>query len=307
MRCDRSGKPLCLSDDMKEAFTERIFPAIIATITVVACGSPAAYAQGQGFAQAGPIDPATSFPQFYQDMRGRALEQCLDASEADLCGIAAAVPNPAQPIVFPTNFPPEFFYWRATARIRGLGGNISNRADLMMGLGGAFAPPGTVADGRQIVFARWHLRIPRGLVANATYTVTHPFGVKTIVTDATGAADITDDQGCVSVPPACGFALALAATNLGPFLTWDSTGPAPPVGFIGDPNIDHTVTGSPFGINVFRIDGPNVAGPNRNTIQTNLFAITGKPIAGVPTTPPAINRTYCRMSGCGATRTPPTM
>jgi len=244
---------------------------------MVAAGiSPAAQAQGQGFAQAGPINPLTSFPKFYRDKTGLALEECLDASEADPCGIAATLPNPAEPIVFPTNFPSEFFYWRATARIRGLGGNDSNRADLMMGIEGAFAPPGSAADGKPIVFAHWHLRIHRGLVANSRYTVTHPFGVKTIATDANGAADVTDDQGCVTVPPACDFTLGLAATNLGPFLRWDSTAPAPPGGFAGDPNTEHTITGSPFGTNFFRIDGPNAAGPNRNRIQSDRFAITGK-------------------------------
>jgi len=266
---------LCLFGDMKGAFTEWIFRATVAAIMAAAHGSPAAYAQAQGFAEAGPIDPGHSFPQFYQDNTGRTLEPCLDASAADPCGIRAALPNPAQPVVFPTNFPSEFFYWRGAARIRGLGGNYGNRADLTMGLAAAFAAPGT-PDGKPIVFARWRLRIPRGLVANATYTVTHPFGVKTIVSDATGAIDVTDDQGCDAVPPACDFALALRATNLGPFLSWDSTAPAPPAGFIGDPYTDHTVTGSPFGTNFFRIDGPNVAGPNHNTIQTNLFTITGK-------------------------------
>jgi len=243
---------------------------------VAACGPPAAYAQGQGFAQAGPIDRASSFPRYFRDKTGRALEECLDASETDPCGIAARVPDPARPIVFPTNFPSEFFYWRAAARIRGLGGNDSNRADLIMSIEAAFAPPGMVADGKPTVLARWRLRIPRGLVANATYTVIHPFGVKTIATDAKGAVDVTDEQGCVTVPPACDFTRVLTATNLGPFLTWDSTAPAPPAGFTGDPNIEHTITGSPFGTNFFRIEGPNAAGPNRNTIQSSLFAITGK-------------------------------
>ena len=48
------------------------------------------------------------------------------------------------------------------------------------------------------------------------------------------------------------------------------------MGFIGDPAILHGITGSPFGNNFFRIDGPDVGGPGVNTIQTNLFSLTGK-------------------------------
>lgn len=252
-----------------------IVRAIVAMVVVVACGWSAAYAQGQGLAVAGPTDPTHGFPHFYQDKTGRSLEPCLDSeTPGDPCGIA----DIAEPIAFPTKrpVPDRFFYWMATARIRGLGGNTSNRADLMMGLEGAFARPGADADGKQIVFARWRFRVPRGLLANATYTVTHPFGVNAITADATGAIDFTDDQGCATVPPACDFAVVLTATNIGPFLTWDSSDTAPPAGYIGDANIEHAVTGSPFHTNLFRIDGPNVAGPNRNTIETNLFAIIGK-------------------------------
>ena len=281
MRRAGSRTRLRLSGEIARAFTAWFFPAIIPMMMVVACGSSVAYAQGQGFAHAAPVDPADTFPLFYRDKTGRALEQCLDASETDPCGIAAGVPDSTRPIVFPTNFPNEFFYWRAAARIRGLGGNDSNRADLMMSIEATFAPPGAAGDGKPIVLARWHLRIPRGLVANATYTVTYPFGVKTVVTDAKGAVEVTDDQGCVTVPPACDFTRVLTATNLGPFLTWDSTAPAPPAGFVGDPNIDHPITGSPLGTNFFRIEGPNAAGPYRNTIQSNLFAITGKTFVDV--------------------------
>src|SRR5690349_12336471 len=116
----RSKRPWWLFCHIKCAFTQSVLRPIAAMVMVAACGPPTAYAQGQGFARAGPIDTASSFPQFYQDKTGRALEQCLDAGETDPCGITASVPDPDQPIVFPTNFPSEFFYWRAAARIRGL-------------------------------------------------------------------------------------------------------------------------------------------------------------------------------------------
>src|SRR5262249_49029303 len=63
-------------------------------------------------------------------------------------------------------------------------------------------------------------------------------------------------------------------TNTGPFLTWDpATPPPPPSGFIGHGGIPHAITGSPFGTNFFRIEGPNVGGPGVNSVQTNIFSI----------------------------------
>ena len=100
MRREGSKKPQWLFDNMKLAFARWIYSAIIAILVVAGCSPPEPYAQGQGLAQAGPIDPANGFPQFYQDKTGRSLEHCLDTSNpADLCGIIATVPNPAQPIV----------------------------------------------------------------------------------------------------------------------------------------------------------------------------------------------------------------
>ena len=197
-------------------------------------------AQAQGLASVGPTDPANGYPQFYQDKGGLALEPCLaNTAVGDPCGIAADVPIPNQPIVFPTNFPDEFFYWTANARIRPLAGSNNFRADLTMALEGAFGgATGGVVNGEQIVFARFRFRVTGGLTPNATYTVTYPFGVKTFVASATGTINVTEDQGCGAVPPACNFAGVLPSTNVGPFLRWSSAAPAPPVGYIGTPNVD---------------------------------------------------------------------
>jgi hypothetical protein len=43
---------------------------------------------------------------------------------------------------------------------------------------------------------------------------------------------------------------------------------------------DHAVKGSPCGTNYFRIDGPNIGGPGVNSVQTDLFAVTGKVFNG---------------------------
>src|SRR5437899_2880943 len=131
------------------------------------------------------------------------------------------LPNPAAPLAFTANFPGEFFYWRTTAVITGVGGNLANKALLVMSTQGGFnGPTLTPADGPAAVgvFARYRVRfLPGGLVPGATYTFTGPFGTQSFVASATGTINFTVDQGCIptpgAVPPPCNFAAARATTN----------------------------------------------------------------------------------------------
>src|SRR5262245_34616572 len=248
-------------------------------VYVILTGGWASAQQGSGLSAVGAVDPANGYPKWYMDGSGLQLAQCLDTTVGDPCLLAGTFPNPGAAISFPDNFPEEFFYWLAEANITGVGVNRSGTALLVLGLEGAFGgPTGTPADGdgAQIVFARFRLRIKNSLTPGATYTMTGPLGTRTFVADGTGTINFTDDPGCGAVPPACDFTLALNQPNAGPFLSWDATPPAPPAGFLGEPAILHPITGSPFGNNFFRIDGPNVGGPGVNTIQTTLFSLIGK-------------------------------
>src|SRR5215467_10784488 len=243
--------------------------------------SPAFAQQGLGLTGVGLVNPANGYPKWYQDSNGLRLEPCLDNNPADPCGLiaAGALPNPAAPVVFPTNFPDELFYMRAVGRIAGIGGNGAFRADLILAVEGAFGGPTlTVADGNgaQITFARYRFKVNGGLVPGATYTVTAPFGTRNFVAAATGTVIFTSQQGCAAVPPACDFTLAMATPEVGPFLQWDPAASVPPAGYIGQPAIPHAIIGSPVGSNVFRISGPNVGGAGVNVVETNLFNITGK-------------------------------
>src|SRR5262245_11449934 len=102
----------------------RALAALMAIGVIAAFSATDVHAQAQGLASVGPTDPGNGFPQFYQDKAGLALEPCLASQAAgDPCGIAADVPVPTSPIVFPTNFPDEFFYWQGTSRIRPLAGS----------------------------------------------------------------------------------------------------------------------------------------------------------------------------------------
>ena len=268
--------------------------AVIACITLT--GGLASAQNAQGLAAVGAIDPANGFPRWYMDKNGLQLGQCLDTSVIDPCAVIPELPDPTQPVIFNTNFPPEFFYWRAVAEIDNIGG-VGGRGLLVLSVQGVFAgPTETAADGNgfQAVFARYRVRVrPNGLVPGATYTVTAPFGVRSFVADAVGVINFTDDQGCpLGAPLPCDFASVVPTTNAGPFLTWDPATPPPaPAGFIGNANIPHAITGSPFGTNFFRIEGPNVGGPGVNSVQTNIFSIVIGKIYVRPATSTTLNST----------------
>ena len=103
-----------------------------------------------------------------------SLQPCLpgasSALTAALCGIT--LPNPTSPLAFPTNFPVEFFYWNAQARVKT--GSLDAR--LILATEASFANGSDVINGQQITFSRIRIRIS-GLTPLAFYKVTHPYGV----------------------------------------------------------------------------------------------------------------------------------
>lgn len=258
------------------------------------------YAQGTGLSTVGAINPAYGYPQHYQDRTGIALEPCLVTpsdptnSVVDPCALAGSLTaGDASEIVFPTNFPDELFYNLTSSVISGIGGVARNRAVLTMGLEGAFAT-GAVAEGQQIVFARFRLRV-EGVTPGETYVLTYPYGVKSFQADPAGVINFTDDQGCLAA--GCAFDSVLTSTNIGPFLQWDPAESSPPTGYVGDPNITHTVVGSPFNSNIFRLQGPNVGGAGIDIIETDQFAVMGKVYNGTVASALTVDRTsYSRPS-----------
>src|SRR5207244_587387 len=149
--------------------------------------------------------------------------------------------------------------------------------DLGYALEGAFGgATGTAAAGAgaQVVFARFRLRVTGGLVPGATYPLTAPSAPQPFGAAPTLTLHVTRDQACLA--PTCNFASLLTNTSVGPFVRWDPAASAPPAGFIGQPAISHTIIGSPFNTNFFRLAGPNVGGPGVNVLETNLFNVTGR-------------------------------
>lgn len=226
--------------------------------------------------ETGPIDPSHGYPAWFSDGGNAAagldplqLELCLDGP---LCLATDFRPNPAQPLSFPDNFPDEAFWWAGEASIES--GNTS--ALLTLAQEAAFVNE-LPAAGDQVAFSRVRVRVD-GLTANATYTVTHPYGTLTLPADAAGTINYTEDHGCFDTPCSQQAFGRAANGTVGPFLRWPSGAPE---GYIGDPEVEHTVVGSPTGNNFFRVEGPGVA------VQTDLFAIQGKlagPFPDVPTT-----------------------
>ncbi|WP_299169624.1 S-layer homology domain-containing protein [uncultured Arthrobacter sp.] len=247
-------------------------PLLVAPSVATAVTTPG----GNGLGAVGPIDHSNGYPFWYEDkgldLPGTAddqdplrLELCL---EADMCG--AEIPDPTTDIKFPENYPDEGFWWAAEAEIEDAPGD---RAMLGYAQEAAFGDAGGVAVGKQIAFTRQRVRVD-GLVPNATYRVTTPYGIEDFVTDVEGEINDTQDIGCMSPP--CGFENAMSG-HIGPFLRWTNWETTAPEGYIGNPGVLHTVEGGTSGENVFRVEGPiddEITAPT--VMETNMFSVTGK-------------------------------
>ena len=80
-----------------------------------------------------------------------------------------------------------------------------------------------------------------------------------------------------SGPSPGNFSAALGG-RVGPFLKWNpADAPAAPAGYIGDPGVLHTVTGSPYGTNYIKVEQKNPDGTYTLIGQwNNLFSLQGR-------------------------------
>jgi hypothetical protein len=244
--------------------------------------------------------PFGFYPLWYQDTNGVALELCLSPGDiaADpvrgLTGGAGCtllanpgIFDPALPMVFPTNFPDESFWFMGDAAVTVGGVDIT----YVSGLEAAFGA-GDPAPNDQISFARIRVRVTLPTNAPAgTYTLIHPYGVERYEVIAGGikVINMTRDIGIGGLGD---FTGALKG-DIGPFLVDASVpvaglipGATPGEFFIGDPNTPRPVVGSPFGTNFVRLEGPAGFAP----VETNLFTVMGKVFAGALPTPLVIER-----------------
>ena len=240
--------------------------ALVTALGVAAFPLAALPAQAAVGGTVGPVDASIGYPSYFGDSTGTKLAPCLD-------GLPLCTATPAD-LVAPSG---EVFYNLAQAD--------AGPFSLTLALEGAFL------NGHQDAFQRVRYYTPKGgLVPNASYKITEPYGTHTIVADAAGKVVRnagTTDTGCLPGGAAgCGdFTTALEGPiTSSSFLTWNTFGTAaagaPPAGYVGDNATPHKVVGSPTGTNSFQVDGPNVGGPGVNTVRTDLFTVLGKVIKG---------------------------
>ncbi|MDI3275009.1 hypothetical protein [Pseudomonas sp. AL03] len=258
----------------------------------------------------GPYVPANgSFAAWYQDTHGRTLDLCLSKAVSSrvpsapgapsyMCNLlpAPGVFDDTQPLVFPTNFPDEAFWFTGDGTIVDAARGID--LTYVSAVEAAFSG-GDPVEGDQISFARIRMRID--IPTAGTYVITHPYGVDVFNVDTPGrrAINMTRDIG-IGVPKTYDGALK---GDIGPFLrsvngpyteTNPITGSAEQ--FVGDPNVVEAFTGSPFNTNYIRIEGPNGL-----DLRTTVMAISGKLSTVARPTPMIAQRsTYSRKPGASA-------
>ncbi len=219
-------------------------------VAAVAAAPPPAHIDNTvGLKTVGPIDESNGFPLWYEDTNGVKLELCTDPGDP-YC-IMGEVPNPDAPVHFPDNFPDEAFWAAAESPIDAGGGETGL---LVTALEAAFQNE-LPAVNEGVSFGRVRIRVA-GVIDGATYRVTHPFGTDTIVAEAGAVKGLntTEDIGNLTWDGV--FDQTLAA-RVGPFLKWDpDVAPAAPTGYLGDVTVEHTVVGSPYDTNFFRVEGP---------------------------------------------------
>ena len=215
--------------------------------------------------EVGPLQPGIGFPSWYKDNSGLMLEPCF--APDPLC-LPADGFDPGQPLIFPTNFPGEFFWHTATATLPTTGGG---QITWLAAVEGAFANEVPI-EGERVVFGR--IRIRGSNLEPGSYRVTHPYGIDMFEVLDAGPKSINFTEDIAAV--AENFT-AVYNSRVGPFLRWDSNiAPAAPAGYLGDPGVNHEVTGSPYGTNFVRVERMRL---DRAPIEIGFirqFSISGK-------------------------------
>jgi hypothetical protein len=242
------------------------------------------------------------YPLWYQDNVG-TIEEPVAGIQVTLCpGVdpmcisdPITATDPQDPtVVLRTGG--ETFWWSADA-----GFEIDDRraALLVLGLEATFGGDESVVDGGQIAFGRLRIRVDAP--AEGLYRVTHPYGVKEfdVVFDPAEndpdrlgrrAINYTADIGIADPANPDGAFIGALYSDIGPtLLTWPNFADepslkrpvdpndvnSPVIQYVGDPAIEHVVTGSPTENNVFRVER-QVDGNWVLVGETDLFAVSGK-------------------------------
>jgi hypothetical protein len=296
----RTGKDRLPSLKAARNFITRgILTIVVTGGSLWAGGITAAIPAKAALSAVGPVDPALGFPVSYTDSSGLQLAPCLaqvnpTTGVAEPCVMPTPLPNPTQPPSTPDNIVDEFFYFVADAQAPAGGGTLKYRAALEGAFAGVIDPTGGLANGDQMTFGRLNF-VMNGAKANTSFNIVHPYGVDTVTTDGKGGGRFRDEVGCaVDVVTKCNFSVA-NLSHVGPFLKWDDSLPrVSQPGFLGDPAVDHKVTGSPLGHNYVEVYEGGTVNKTTGTVvggnlvgRTDVFQMAGKPFVPPATTPPA--------------------
>ena len=208
----------------------------------------------------GPSDPNLTWPSWYRDGNGLAIGLCKSTT-------AMCFPPAPDPTGFAGNMGAEMFYNMVEFKNKTTGSDFQYH--YLAGLEASYLPLGKPVHGTEVVFARVRISFNFNTAAKeGTYTITHPYGKEVFENvKATTTNNITGGKAAifytVDVPlgPEMNFDSALGGA-MGPFISWDNmpvgglSGPTEGEKFVGDPAVVHSFTGSPFGTNFLRIDGP---------------------------------------------------
>jgi len=221
------------------------------------------------------LSPTNGFPLWYQDQvlasGGVRLSLCLVNNPA-LCQF-----DPVDPLnrwSRTTGFGTEAFYFQARGSIPADGGRTAAgvSADIDMRVSATYE--GAVARGNQIAQNFIDILVQGLRPGSGPYLIVWPFGQRRVNADRRGEINIRVGPRILN---ALDFDTALGGP-VGPYLK--AVNPAPPRGFLGNPNILQTVTGSPTRRNFFSITAPanvDIGGTVRpNVIRTSQFRVQGR-------------------------------
>jgi len=267
---------------------------------------------------AGPPSPVNGFSEYVKDTNGLALELCLDPT--GFCFFDPVQPGNAFSQQIGFGF--EGFWWLVAPDTTNFPATM--RAVMVLGAEAAFL--GEIFDGGQFPFTRLRVRLDLPVIGH--YRVTEPYGTHVYDIQALVAGDEVFDSFDVEFTPgsidAAGNVTEASSSNncVAPWLTWD-TYPGDPLlssngaNYIGDGATPHRITGSPSGINLFKIEAfadseltipLNTFDPGdtdgdgfENSVTTDLFVVNGKLYDGRLATPMAAERTTYSRDATGAT------
>ncbi|WP_088279009.1 hypothetical protein [Ideonella sp. A 288] len=231
----------------------------------------------------GPVDPVSHFPAYVADVGRVAVQPCLDGDgTTGPCRFEPAGALPGNLWAATVGFGAEAAYSLAQATLVMPSGR---RAELTLGLMAGYRP-NVVADGNQQVFSRLAYRIQ--VPGPGVYKVFHPYmAFPACLPDVhlvpVGGLPVINHRA--EVGGGSPFR-ALVAGATGNVLRWDpAVPPLAPAGYVGDPQVTHTITGSACNVHAFRIEGPNIAGPGLSVASTAQFSVSGKLYTAAATAP----------------------